>query len=667
MNALLGNRALFTLTVEGCDEELRVVRFRGHEGVSSLFELRVEVACVDALQKPLIGGDALLTIDGLSEPRHIHGFVCQVEYIGDAPRHILYELTIVPWIWRLQQRAGCRIFQQQTTPQILARVLEGAGLARSQFRLELRATYAPRDYCVQYGESDLDFLHRLMEADGIIYHFEHSESQHLLVLTDRPDCGPPPDGAVELTWGPATGGVHDREHVTRFRVSELMRPERVSLRDRNLNTPAVALEASEGAGTGREIYEYPGSYQQLGKKGPHQGELQARLRLEALQAAQRRGFGTTDSPRLIAGCAFTLTGHRWPLHDGEYRVLGLAHTGEQPQALDGDSADPFQYHCDFECMAVAVPYRAPRVTPRPTIRGVQTATVVGPAGEEIFVDSQGRVKVEFHWDRRDSGDDSSSCWVRVSQAWAGNGFGAMFLPWIGHEVLVDFIEGDPDRPIITGRVYTGDHALPYPLPDEKTKSTIKSESSPGGGGFNELRFEDARGSEEVFLHAQKDLTVAVLNDASTTIGHDLGEAIKHDRTIKVDNNHTEQIGVDMKLKVGANLSEEVGTDMRVTVGANLNEDVSGAMATRVTGNITTSSGQNIVLDAGKHLTITTGENVNISSGAKTAVVVGDKLTIQCGAATVTITSAGAVSIKAASLDISASGAVTVKGASIALN
>ena len=667
MPPLLGNRALFTLTVEGCDDELRVVRFRGHEAVSSLYEFRVEVACADSLRGSLIGKPALLTIEGVVTPRHVHGFVCQVEYIGDTRRHVLYELTVVPWIWRLQQRASCRIFQQQTTPQILARVLEGVGITRTQFRLDLRASYAPRDYCVQYGETDLDFMHRLMEADGIIYYFEHDESRHLLVLTDRADCSAPPEGAVELPWGPAQGVVHDREHITRFRVSEVMRPERVSLRDRNLHQPAQPMEASEGAGKEREIYEYPGAYQELGKRGPHQGELQARLRLEALQAAQQRGYGTTDSPRLVPGCEFSLVGHRWPHHDGDYRALSVTHTGEQPQVLDNEATEPFHYHADFECMASAMPYRAPRVTPRPTIRGVQTATVVGPAGEEIFVDAHGRVKVEFHWDRRDSGDETSSCWVRVSQMWAGNGFGAMFLPWIGHEVLVDFIEGDPDRPIITGRVYTGDHPPPYPLPDEKTKSTIKSETSPGGGGFNELRFEDAKGGEEVYLHAQRDLVVAVVNDAATTIGHDLKESVQHDRTIKVDHNHAEEIGADMRVTVGANLTEEVGADMSLTVGANLNADIRGAMATRVVGNVTESAGKNIVLDAGKHLTITTGENVNISSGRKTAVVVGEKLTIQCGAATVTIASSGAVSIKTTSLDIAASGSVTVKGASIDFN
>jgi len=659
MPAVLGNRAMFRFAVEGCDDELRVVRLRGHEAISSLFEFRLEIASGELALEALIGQPALLTLDGVEGERHVHGFVCQAEYIGESRRYALYELTVVPWIWRLQQRASCRIFQQQTTPEILSAVLVGGGLRKTQFRLDLQASYARRDYCTQYGETDLDLINRLMEADGIIYYFEHDSEQHILVLTDRSDCGHPAEGEVLLSWGPPQGIVHPGEHVTHLRLAELMRPERVTLRDMNLHTPAARLEVSEGSGE-RELYEYPGSYQTAGKGGPERGGQQAKLRLEALQAAGRRGFGTSDSPRLVAGLGFKLAGHPRVGVDGEYRLVSVTHSGEQPQVLAEDTEGSFHYSNDFECMGSEVPYRAPRVTPRPTVRGLQTATVVGPLGEEVHVDEHGRVKVQFHWDRRDALDESSSCWVRVSQMWAGNGFGAMFLPRIGHEVLVDFIEGDPDRPMITGRIYTGFNKPPYALPDEKTRSTIKSETSPGGGGSNELRFEDAKGREEVYLHGQKDWTIAIENDKGQTIGNDESLAVGHDRVKLVKHDELEEITNDRTIKVGNAHTEEIGADMRLTVGANLSETIRGGQSLTVHENLTESAGKNIVLQAGKHLTVTTGENVNISSGKSTKVVVGDKLTVSCGAATVTIQSSGAVTIQTG-------GAVTIKGSSIKLN
>ncbi len=662
MPALLGNQALFRLTVEGCGEELRVVRFQGHEAISSLFEFRLEIASSDVLAfADLIGKPALLTIDGIEGERHVHGFVCQAEYIGETKRYGLYELTVVPSIWRLQQRASCRIFQQMTTPQILAAVLTDSGLSRTQFRLDLQATYAPRDYCTQYAETDLDLINRLMEADGLIYYFEHTSDGHLLVITDLSESAPPVDGPVKLTWGPPQGIVHDGEHVSHLRVGELMRPQKVTLRDMNLHTPSTRLEVSDAAPNGdREVYEYPGNYQALGTGGPDKGAQQAKLRLEALQAARRRGFGTSDSPRLVSGCTFELEGHPREDFDGEHRLVSVTHRGEQPQVLAEATAEAFNYSNDFECMASKVPYRAPRVTPRPTVRGLQTAIVVGPAGEEVHVDEHGRVKVQFHWDRQGKLDESSSCWIRVSQMWAGNGFGAMFLPRVGHEVVVDFLEGDPDRPLITGCIYTGFNKPPYALPDEKTKSTIKSDTSPGGGGSNELRFEDAKGREELYLHAQKDLKIAVENDKLQTIGHDESLEVVHDRVKLVKHDEREEIQHDRTIKVGNNHTEDITADMQLTVGANVSTTVRGGQSVSVKENITESAGKNIVFQAGKHLTITTGENVNISSGKATSVVVGEKMTIACGAATVTIQSSGAVTIQTG-------GAVTIKGSSIKLN
>lgn len=716
-------RALLTLEVDGCDEELRIVRFSGRESIATLFEFRLEVAAGDLALDALVGHTAVLTIEGIDCARHVHGLVCQAAHAGESRRYMLYELTLVPSLWRLQQRSGSRIFQQLTTPQILVKVLEGAGLPRASFRLECLAPYVPRDYCVQYRESDFDFISRLMEADGIFYYFEHSVTNHVLVLTDRAEGAPTIAGDSALSAGPERGLVRDRERVSNFRLSEQLRPERVTLRDMNLHHPDESMEASEGSGNEREVYDYPGSYQESGRNAPHKGGQQAKLRLQALQAPRRRGLGTSDSARLVPGFIVELTGNTRHDLDGSYRLVSVLHRGEQPQVLDEDAAGEFRYGNDFECVESKVPFRAPRTTPRPNVRGVQTATVVGPAGEEIHVDEHGRVKVQFHWDRRDAHDESSSCWVRVSQLWAGNGFGGMFLPRVGHEVIIDFIEGDPDRPLVTGHLYTGLNTPPYPLPDEKTKSTIRTESSPGGGGSNELRFEDARGREEIYIHGQRDWTIAIEhdkeqtigNDASLQVGHDRRDSVGHDesaaigndRMISVGHQHTEVIGADMTIAVGANLSEAVtqnasyavgvdrseavgmanslviGSSHTVIVGGSMtetvgqtkavsvaedsSETVGGGKNVHVAENLTTNAGKNIVLSASKHLNISTGESLNASVGKQASVIVADKMTLKCGDATVTITKNGDVTIKAKKLSVKASGDVVVKGANVKLN
>ncbi|MBZ5714683.1 type VI secretion system Vgr family protein [Nannocystis pusilla] len=725
--ALLGNQALFTFAVEGCGEELRVVRFSGREALSALFEFRIEIAASTVPLDELVGKPAVLTIEGLHATRHVHGLVCEAGYIGESSSYTLYELTLAPAIWRLQQRADCRIFQQQTTPQILARVLEAAGIPRSDFRLDLTATHAPRDYCVQYRESDLDFISRLMEDAGIFYYFEHGEDRHVLVMTDRGDSSPPIEGDPTLRFN----FEDDQEHIDTFRLIEGLRPQRVSLRDRNLHRPDAPMEANAGAGSEREVHDYPGAYQDPGKGGPHTGGQQARLRLEALQASRRRGVGTSDSPRLVPGFAFTLADAARGHLEGDYRVVRVAHRGEQPQALDEAAAGEFRYANEFECTDKRLPWRAPRATPRPQVRGAQTATVVGSRGEEVYVDEHGRVKVQFHWDRQDANDETSSCWVRVSQAWAGNGFGAMFIPRVGHEVIVDFLEGDPDRPIVTGRVYTGLNAPPYPLPAEKTKSTIKSESSPGGGGSNELRFEDARGREEIFLHGQRDWNIVVEHDETCRVGHDESlsvgndrsktvarderESIGHDRAIQVGNDHVEAIGAGMTLTVGADRTETIGLHQSTTIGATkaetvalasaltigaayqvsvggaMNEtvglarteqvglakhvavgkdsaeDVGGGKTVNVVENITESAGQNLALSAGKHVNVGAGHNLNVTVGKAASVIVADRLTFQCGSATIVVTKRGELTIQAAKLSVKTSGPITMKGSRIKLN
>ncbi|MCY0988931.1 type VI secretion system tip protein TssI/VgrG [Nannocystis sp. ILAH1] len=649
-SALLGNRSMFTFTVDGCSEELRVVRFSGEEAVSSLFGFRFELASVTIPLDDLVGHAAVLTIHGREAPRHIHGLVCDARYIGESSSYTIHEVTLVPEIWTLQQRAGSRIFQGQSTPEIVAKVLETAGIPRAGVRTQLHATYAPRDYCVQYRETDLDFISRLMEADGLYYFFEHHEDKHVLVITDQSDGGAP------IAEDPALGfnATRERERLLRFTLGESIRPQRVSLRDRNLHTPAEEVEAEEGQGDARELYDYPGGFQAGGRGGPETAGKQARMRLEAVQATRRSGSGESDSPRLAPGYFFNVADESHPHLEGEYRLIRVAHRGEQPQVLDEGATGEFSYTNRFECTAAELPYRASRRTVKPTVHGVQTATVVGPGSEEIHVDEHGRVKVQFHWDRRSAFDDGSSCWVRVSQMWAGNGFGAMFLPRIGHEVIVDFIEGDPDRPIITGRIYTGVNTPPYPLPDQKTKSTIKSESSPGGGGSNELRFEDAKGSEEIFLHGQKDWNIVIEHDKTQSVGNDESRSVGHDSSVAIGHDETIDVGNDRTITVGKMHVERIGANMSIGVGSNLTETV-GASAT-----FTVAADQTESIGANKAETV--GIASTLAVGAAYAVTVGGAMTENVGLAkSETVGLARAVSVGGSSSE-SVGGAKSVSAA-----
>jgi type VI secretion system secreted protein VgrG len=564
ISALTGNEVLFVFSTD--DYNFDVVRFTGSESVSGLFEFHLELAGDEIDIADLVDKPCLLTIGGIEEQRYVHGHVCHAAFTGELRQHHIYEVTIVPKVWRLTQRQDSRIFQRKTTQTIIGEVLEKAGIAKDGFRFDLSGTYNPRDYCVQYRETDWAFVSRLLEEDGIYYYFAHDHDRHVLVMSDKTTT-PKISGSPELWWSAPQGFVRDQEHVTRFRVEEGIRTGKSTLRDYNLHKPDQKMEAGDQAqlATDIEVYDFPGDYQQVGGKTSDQGTGLAKIRLEAMQAERRRGLGSSDSPRLTAGYTFSIHGNQRGDLDGEYKLLRVYHHGEQPQAISVDADGAFSYDNEFVCIEAKQPYRPPRVTPRPAVRGVQTATVVGPPGEEIYVDEHARVKVQFHWDRTDGFSEDSSCWVRVSQLWAGNAWGAMFIPRIGHEVLVDFIEGDPDRPIIVGRIYHGNNLPPYPLPDQKTKSTIKSDTYQGAG-YNELRFEDQKGIEQIFMHAQRDLDIRVL--------HDRMESILCDRHLTVGSfvsgakvgDFTENVWRDHHTRIDRNRNEHVGGDLRIRVG-----------------------------------------------------------------------------------------------------
>jgi type VI secretion system secreted protein VgrG len=613
-----------------------VVRFSGSEKISALYEFKLEIAAGELELTQMVGQPATLQLDGLGPSRFVHGIIASAEYIGETRRHQLYELTLVPSAWRLSYRQSSRIFQGKTTADVVAAVFKDAGLSKSSFRFELGAAYAPRNYCVQYRESDLAFVSRLLEEDGIFYFFEHSEARATMVLADHVGAHPSIAGDPTV-WMHDGGHLRDREHIDALRLIERVRPGKVSLRDFNFHKPRQKTEAEAGAerDTDLEVYDFPGEFQEPGAGGPHQGASMAKIRLEELQVARSQTSGASDCMRLVPGHTFTIEGHQRQDLNGARVLVQVLHEGTQTQVLDEEGADgTFCYRNQFVCANPKAPQRPQRTTPRPTVHGVQSATVVGPAQEEIHVDEQGRVMVQFHWDRQGQRDEESSCWVRVSQGWAGLGWGAMFIPRIGHEVLVDFIGGDPDRPIITGRVYHADNSTPYPLPDEKTKSTIKSESSPGGGGFNELRFEDRKGGEEVFVHAQRDLNEVVLNDNSRT--------------------------------VTANQTFTVGGNQTFTITGNRSVTV-----TEGDESLTVSTGKSTTtIEQDRSVTVKSGDSsLTVNSGMHT-VTVNKAITAISQTENVSVTAHTGMSLKAETADFSATAegavAITAKTKSISL-
>jgi len=718
-------------TVDGLSDELKALRFEGHEGISQLFEFEIVVACesqlafADVIRKK---ATLLVSVDEGAEPRTIHGVVSQVEQHDADARLWYYRFTLVPKAWFLLHRIDCRIFQEMDVPAIVKKVLDGAGLVSGDdYHVSLQGTYATREYCVQYRESDWDFVSRLLEEEGIYYFIQtDADRGDLLVLADKVAGYQPITGAATLTFKPGSGALGSAmtpgDHVSTFHYSQQVRSGKTTLRDWDFEKPALLLEGTKVFGSSSEsdleIYDYPGEYQTSAVGGSL-----ASVRLDEQSARRFTGRGESACSRLAPGRTFTLAEHPRESFNAQYMTTSVTHRGtsaEEHVMLADGTAPELLYQNEFEVIPGDALFRPPRVTRRPHIHGVQTAIVVGPAGEEIYVDKYGRVKVQFPWDRLGKKDEKSSCWMRVSQVWAGEAWGAMFIPRLGHEVVVTFLEGDPDRPLIVGRLYHGTNVVPYGLPDNKTRSTIKSNSSPGGGGSNELRFEDKKGSEEVYLHGQKDWTILIENDKNQTVGHDetahvkndrtknvdhdqtatIGHddalevkndqtmtvdhdqslTVKHDRTTTVQNDHTESVSGNQsvtitkaqtvaisdkqeisvsktrKLTVTGDVSETFNAKLTVSVSDDVSETMSGKRTVSVSGDHSESVG-------GKESISITGDSVETVGGKKTFTVTGN-VTITSGASTVTIKPSGEITIAGAKMSIDASGPLAIHGATV---
>jgi type VI secretion system secreted protein VgrG len=537
------NRAIRIKTALGTDD-LLLAGFTARETISAPFEIKVtmfhengSIVPTDVLRKPA----TVTVVLASGEMRYFNGVFRDFMQGGydERSRLYTYEGTIVPSLWFLSLGWNCKIFQNMAVPDIVQAVLKASGV--TSIGLSLNGTYPEREYCVQYRESNLTFISRLLEAEGISYYFVHSESDHKLTLADSTPSAPTCTESAVCYSATAPEGTAIQSTIWSLtRVDQVFTPK-VALTDYYFETPSLSLldqTQTLNKNTGpEEKFDYPGGYRTCSD-----GTRYGKLRIEELETPAMIVHGDSNCASFCSGFAFTMSDHYREEMDQSYLLLSVVHKATMPEYV-GSQNEEFSYHNRFEGIPLTVPFRPPRVTQKPLIAGSQTAVVVGASGEEIYVDKYGRVKVQFFWDRVGVKDENSSCWIRVSQIWAGKNWGWVTLPRIGQEVVVDFLEGDPDRPLIVGRIYNAEQMPPYTLPDNSTQSGIKTRSSKGGSGSNanEIRFEDLSGSEDLLIHAEKDM--------HTEVEHDDTQKVQNDRTITVDGKHTETITKDTTITI----------------------------------------------------------------------------------------------------------------------
>ncbi len=600
------NVASLTFEVEGLGEDdLRVVRMEGSEQLGALFGYRLELCSPRSDLRPpqMLKAAARLEIGGPRGVRTRRGIIRSFECLGSDATWHHYAVEFVPVHWLLGKRVGSRIFQahnceDMTVPGIVSKVFRDAGLPEESFRFVLHGDYEARDYVVQYRESELDFALRLLEEEGIFIFFEETEHATRMVLADHPDAHPQQPDGFELRAADSLEREDD-DWFTRLHERGAIEHGAVTLDDFSFRQPGQDLAVTRAGDDFATLphSDYPGRFSER-----EAGERLAGIRLEAWQAARHRLELQGDVRSLAAGDSFTLDALTNPQYDGQYVVVGLRLSAHQPQSLgqqvSGNEVNTLRVV--FEVLPATTPFRPQQTTPRPTVRGSQTAIVVGPQEEEIYTDQYGRVKVQFPWDGEGTFNENSSCWIRVSQGSAGGQYGMLFLPRVGHEVIVDFLEGNPDRPIITGRVYNRDQMPPYTLPEEKTRSGIKTHSSKGGGGANEICFEDAKDNEQLSLFAERDLHVRTKRDRVETTSRSLHERVGGSSFEQVAGHKHLYIKKD-QTKVVRGKSIECFQDHRVI----LTEMQS---MQRASEQWALKADQNVVIDADQGITLKCGGN-----------------------------------------------------------
>lgn len=561
-----------SFSITGINVRFAVVEFSATEYMSSPFEVELVLTSKEEVSfAEAVNLQALLTVSKSDGPRYFHGVIDRFAYTGKDQNGLIYQARLVPSLWLLAMKHDCRVFQGLNVPELAKVILAEHQLTNSvDFRLQKE--YPIMEFCAQYQESDFNFISRLLEQEGIFYFFEHSRTRHRLVLADNRRSYQPFKEKASVYYTPEADGDTANEGIYEFQFTQNMHAGKVTLKDYNFKYPATNLtyQAQADAYQDFEIYHYPGRFRN------HYGSTLANIRLQEEMTYKQMAMGNGAYQQFTPGKTFRLYRHEQQQFNRDYLITAVTHSGYQPKTFprDADKAKMPGYYNDFVAIPSSVTFIPARKSPWPMVNGPQAAVVTGPSGEEIYTDKYGRVKVQFLWDRVGGRDENSSAWVRVSQVWAGDGYGAMFLPRVGQEVIVDFLHGDPSSPIIVGRLYNDSQKPPYSLPESKTISTIRSATSKGGQGLNELRFEDKSGAEEIYIHGQKDLTVVVGKDKHESVGSNETNSVGNNRTTAINNNLNETVGGQNSISVGKDLSQSVGKNLLITVGNNLTETVS---------------------------------------------------------------------------------------------
>ncbi|CAQ81895.1 VgrG protein, VgrG-2 (plasmid) [Aliivibrio salmonicida LFI1238] len=686
----------FTFTVFGTAHEFRVESFHVVEELSRPFRVTLSLLSLDAdiafdglSRKP-----ALLTLmgQGMGNSRQFHGVVNEVRYLGVGRRFSRYQITLSPQLWFLTQRQDCRIFQDKSVIDIVTEVLDGGAV--TDYRFELSAAYPPQEYVLQYRETDSHFVQRLLAEQGLWYYFEHSESNHTLVIVDKNDAIPEiissPENASYMgpfVYQSEGGGNADREHVFELSTYHRVRTGHVTQTDYNYEQPRIPLQVEQqrDRDTDLAFFDYPGRYAEAS-----QGQLQAVSLLADNHLESHQIEAESSIMRLTAGYSFELIRHSRKAINRDYTLLSVSHSGHNPQVHEEESSGlPTTYQNQFICLPRDVEFRSPTLS-APVVDGPQTAVVVGPAGEEIYTDKLGRIKVQFHWDRYGNNDEYAGCWLRVCQSMAGPTWGAVYLPRIGHEVVVTFLDGDPDRPLVTGTVYNGVNTPPYPLPENKTKTVFRTQTHKGEG-YNEMSFEDEANQEQVYFHAQKDMRSKVLNNRFRTIGNDEAltvgrnqeNTIKQDRKETIEGNKisitkqtfTETIEQDVKVSYNANMEKnvvakqtlEVHGDRNSTVGKNDELTISGDKSTITMGARSSDISADDTLTVGKLLTVEVGSNASMKSDGEYTIISADEINATVGSSGFILKNNGTITLYGSNITIDGSGSVALVGGSVAIN
>jgi type VI secretion system secreted protein VgrG len=612
---------LMTVSTSIGGDALLIQELHGVEAISSLFQFRLNLLAENVTVIPfdkLLGQKITVSLElpDAKDTRYFSGIASRVVRGSRGQEFTQYQIEVVPEFWLLTKKFQSRIFQKMSVPDILRKVLDGLSV---DYKLE--GTFEPRVYCVQYRETDFNFASRLMEEEGIFYFFTHSADGHTMVVTNTLGSHPDVPSAAQIIYEEIEGQYRDEDRIQSFNKAQEIRSGQITFFDHTFELPHKHLDVQEmvldgtimvgevqhklkvGPTDQLEIYDYPGGYAKRFDGSPSKifsdGARTAKIRMQSEECNAVVMEGEGNCRQFTSGHKFELKRHF--SDDGQYVLVSVSHSCRQNlefRSYGSQEDEMIDYSNQFTCIPHSIPFRPPRIAARPVVHGTQTAVVTGPSGEEIYTDQYGRIKVQFHWDRSGNGNEDSSCWVRVATPWAGKGWGMFTLPRIGQEVVVDFLEGDPDRPLVVGSVYNTDQTQAYELPAQQTKSYFKSFSSKGGKGFNEIRLEDSKGKEQIFIHAE------------------------HNKDVRIKNDRYEMIGSNQHLIVGADQMELVKGDKHLHVKGDQNEKVVGSLSQTLGMDHQEKVGKNYALDAGMAIHLKAGMTLVIEAGVQLSLKVG---------------------------------------------